>query len=162
MKTKLLLLVCFLISQTASAQVSDSITWNTGISFHFYQNGEKISAKKASAQLKTFPEAHASFQSARQNRTFSHFLGGIGLAGVVYTAYSLFPEGMETKWGIIAGSAVLIGFAVPLNLSADNQMCGALEYYNQQVNKSSYYHHKPKGEFSLVLNAGGAGFRYAF
>lgn len=161
MKTKLLTILFAFCMQTAYSQLADSIFWETGISYKFTQNGKYLSAQEVKRQLKDYPEALNSFESARSNKTFSQIMGGLGIAGIIYTAYSLFPEGMDTKWGIVAGSAAFIGFSIPIYLSADKQMCGALEDYNQKISQTSY-NQKPRQQFKLVYNANGLGLKLIF
>ena len=161
MKTKLFILASIIGINLGFSQESKVITWNKKISYNFKQNGEPISAKEVEEQLKDYPEALFSFESARRNRTFSQIAGGLGIAGIAYSIYMVAPDNKNTKWGIVIGSAALVGFSIPLYISADRQMCGALEYHNDQVRGESYYH-KPKGEFNLVMNANGLGVKYSF
>lgn len=125
-------------------------------------DGEEITGKKAKKMISVDPEALYSFESARQNKTVSHIFIGLGVAGLAYSTAAFINEDMNTKWGIFAGSMVLVGFAIPLYISAEKQMCGALEKYNERFTDETSYHKKPKRSIHLKVSGNQAGLVYNF
>ena len=151
-----------LFSITASAQESKMIKLDPGFSYKFKVDEKRISGKEAKQLISTDPEAAYSFQSARQNKTVSHLFAGIGAAGLAYSIVAFVDGDIDTKWGIFAGSVALIGFAVPLYTSADRQMCGALQQYNEQFMDETSYYQKPKKSITFKVSGNGAGVVFSY
>lgn len=158
MKPFLILLFCFLSASISTyAQKGEMIKLESGLSYNFMVDGEQISGKKAKKLISVDPEALYSFENARQNRTVSHVFGGLGVAGLIYSSAAMVNEELDTKWGIFAGSIVLVGFAIPLYISADRQMCGALTKYNQRFKSGTSYFKKPKKSVQFTFTGNSAG-----
>lgn len=163
MKPFLILLLCFLSASISTyAQKGEMIKLESGLSYNFMIDGEQISGKKAKKLISVDPEALYSFESARQNRTVSHIFAGLGVAGLIYSSAAMVNDELDTKWGIFAGSIVLVGFAIPLYISADKQMCGALMKYNQRFKSGTAYYKKPEPNFQMSFSGSGAGLVFNF
>ena len=160
MKINLFTLILCFISITSFAQSTMSVEKEYWSGFAIYQNGNKISIKKAKEIAKNNLEVVKKLSSAKTNRTIGTIIGYPGSFAFGYTLGTSLNKNVKSNWTIGGIGAGMMITGMILQGRGNKQLKEAVSEYNTSITKSTTSLFNP--EFFVCSSENGIGLSMRF